>query len=156
MGWCHEFGAQVREGCDHPMQAGVGACSCAVCGTACNGRFAGCDLVWARGPRPVVRVRPAGAPSGNGREATATPAPPPTDGPGHPGHPDDLARLLAAVDDLRHDVAALAATFASRSEALDQSSTRLVELVEDLPLRIGAAVRTALQAHAGNGAPVPG
>src|SRR2546421_204901 len=28
MGWCHEFGPQIREGCGHPMRAGESACVC--------------------------------------------------------------------------------------------------------------------------------
>ena len=54
MGWCHEFGPQIAETCDHPMTAGATSCSCEICGTVCTGRFAGCSAVWARGPREVA------------------------------------------------------------------------------------------------------
>ncbi|MDP1793064.1 MAG: hypothetical protein Q8K63_02910 [Acidimicrobiales bacterium] len=54
MGWCHEFGPQISETCEHPMTAGATSCSCTVCGTVCTGRFAGCAAVWARGPREVA------------------------------------------------------------------------------------------------------
>ncbi len=54
MGLCHEFGSQIRSGCDHPMRAGASACSCAECGVVCRGLFDGCPDVWARGPRPVA------------------------------------------------------------------------------------------------------
>lgn len=53
MGWCHEFGPQISETCEHPMTAGRDHCSCSVCGTVCTGRFAGCGSVWAAGPRGV-------------------------------------------------------------------------------------------------------
>ncbi len=58
MGWCHEFGVTVREGCGHPMRAGEAACECPQCGIVCEGQFNGCATVWAAGPREVVLVRP--------------------------------------------------------------------------------------------------
>ncbi len=58
MGWCHEFGVTVREGCGHPMAAGEAACECPRCGIVCEGQFKGCATVWAAGPRAVVLVRP--------------------------------------------------------------------------------------------------
>lgn len=64
MGWCHEFGSQIEEGCDHPMRAGESACSCEACGVSCPGRFAGCATVWARGPREVHFSAPAARRSG--------------------------------------------------------------------------------------------
>jgi hypothetical protein len=54
MGWCHEFGPQIAETCEHPMTAHSDHCECTVCGTVCTGRFAGCGAVWARGPREVA------------------------------------------------------------------------------------------------------
>ena len=64
MGLCHEFGSQIRSGCDHPMRAGASACSCAECGVVCRGLFDGCPDVWARGPRPVaISATRAGGPS---------------------------------------------------------------------------------------------
>ncbi|MBK9181076.1 MAG: hypothetical protein IPM45_16225 [Acidimicrobiales bacterium] len=65
MGWCHEFGVEICAGCGEAMVPGVGACSCATCGTVCTGRFRGCPDVWERGPQPVVlagrRTAPARA-----------------------------------------------------------------------------------------------
>ena len=60
MGWCHEFGMEIEVGCGHPMVAGSTACSCAQCGTQCNGRFeGGCEAVWSRAPRPNAPGRPS-------------------------------------------------------------------------------------------------
>lgn len=73
MGWCHEFGSQIEEGCDHPMTAGEAACSCEACGVACPGRFAGCATVWARGPREVRFSAPATRISGRTQADTAVP-----------------------------------------------------------------------------------
>jgi hypothetical protein len=49
VGWCHEFGPQIHEGCNHPMVARADSCSCDRCGTVCRGRFNGCPAVWERG-----------------------------------------------------------------------------------------------------------
>ena len=85
MGWCHEFGSQIQEGCDHPMTAGEAACSCEACGVSCPGRFAGCATVWARGPRPVKLAASASPPP-------AAPAPAPA-----PAAPSlDEAEVIAA------------------------------------------------------------
>jgi hypothetical protein len=62
MGWCHEFGAQIETGCDHPMVAGEAACHCDQCGVICEGKFAGCEAVWAAGPREVEFDRPPRVP----------------------------------------------------------------------------------------------
>lgn len=60
MGWCHEFGTEIEAGCGHPMVAGASACSCAECGTLCQGRFeGGCEAVWSRAPRANPPGRPA-------------------------------------------------------------------------------------------------
>ena len=56
MGWCHEFGVQIKAGCSHPMEADHDRCACPQCQTACGGHFAGCPDVWARGPQPVALV----------------------------------------------------------------------------------------------------
>ena len=66
MGWCQEFGVQIRAGCDHVMVPGDDSCSCSECGTVCPGRFAGCSIVWRTGATPVDsrngrRVLPARA-----------------------------------------------------------------------------------------------
>ncbi len=54
MGWCRDFGSQIAEGCDHPMQADSDSCHCERCGVVCTGRFEACPAVWAQGPQPVV------------------------------------------------------------------------------------------------------
>jgi hypothetical protein len=59
MGRCHEFGLQISEGCSHEMLAGENQCTCAACGIACGGQFAGCPDVWARG-QPVEVHTPFG------------------------------------------------------------------------------------------------
>lgn len=63
MGWCHEFGPQIHEGCDEPMTAQGRECGCAACGAVCAGRYGGCQAVWERN-RPVRlrRRRPEPAP----------------------------------------------------------------------------------------------
>lgn len=48
---------EICEGCEAPMVASSSSCTCAVCGTTCTGRFAGCASVWARGPVPVAVTR---------------------------------------------------------------------------------------------------
>lgn len=53
MGWCHEFGPQITSGCGTAMVAGAAACSCPTCGVTCEGRFIGCEAVWAAGPKAV-------------------------------------------------------------------------------------------------------
>ena len=58
MGWCHEFGPQIAETCEHPMTAHADRCECTVCGTVCKGRVAGCGAVWARGPIEVAITAP--------------------------------------------------------------------------------------------------
>ncbi len=68
MGWCHEFGPQIAETCEHPMTAHSDHCECTVCGTVCTGRFAGCGAVWARGPREVSVSAPHFGRSGASRE----------------------------------------------------------------------------------------
>jgi hypothetical protein len=56
MGRCHEFGLQISEGCNHEMLAGDNECTCAECGIACGGQFAGCPDVWARGQPTQMHV----------------------------------------------------------------------------------------------------
>jgi len=53
MGRCHEFGTQIRQGCQHPMRPGTSSCGCNQCGVVCGGQFDGCSDVWARGVVPV-------------------------------------------------------------------------------------------------------
>ena len=75
MGWCAEFGCQIRDGCDHSMVAGRKACTCPSCAVVCKGRFGGCPEVWAAGPRTVDAA---------GRAALAAPAPLPPPPPRRP------------------------------------------------------------------------
>lgn len=83
MGRCHEFGLQISEGCDHEMLAGENQCTCAGCGIACGGQFAGCPDVWARGQPKELHT-----PFGIGRTATLEPvtAGAPTKEQGTPGN----------------------------------------------------------------------
>jgi hypothetical protein len=62
MGWCHAFGPQIRDGCDHAMVADYDSCSCSACGAVCHGLFPGCSSVWAAGPRGVSITRPTREP----------------------------------------------------------------------------------------------
>lgn len=77
MGWCHEFGPQLREDCAHPMTAASSSCQCTACGFTCTGRFPGCAQVWAHaGSAPVVVVVPPsvgdGQPLGDVRHALSS------------------------------------------------------------------------------------
>lgn len=70
MGRCHDFGVDIRPGCEHPMRPGEDACACPECDAVCEGRFKGCVDVWARGPRPIQLAPPmvrADQTVGNGR-----------------------------------------------------------------------------------------
>src|SRR3954454_5994609 len=58
MGWCHEFGPDISHECGHPMTAGASHCYCEVCGVTCEGKFAGCAEVWARGPKDTSMIGP--------------------------------------------------------------------------------------------------
>ena len=70
MGWCHEFGVQIRPDCGHPMQASQDCCVCTECGTVCRGHFGGCPDVWSRGPIPITLIpaRPVSVPQVEERE----------------------------------------------------------------------------------------
>jgi hypothetical protein len=74
MGWCHEFGPEIRSGCNHPMVAGSGECHCDACGAYCEGRFKGCQAVWARGGTPPVVISPPAPSSIERPPVDATPA----------------------------------------------------------------------------------
>src|SRR5438445_525731 len=108
MGWCHEFGPQIREGCGHPMRAGESACTCPQCGVVCRGRFAGCAEVWARGPREVHVVSPPGALARRTvtpvRVQGRTPAEQPSSG-ADQARTEVLSWLQAAFDGLRDELA---------------------------------------------------
>jgi hypothetical protein len=168
MGWCHEFGATVREGCGHPMTAGESSCECAVCGVVCGGKFTGCAAVWARGPREAPLLPPTGSDVLPGPEAPMAlalrrhPLPEP--------ETELLSRAsttaVATVDDdqsgdlqwlreafegmraelrvLRDAVSRQEQTLAVRAEA-DAAAERLVALADELPDRIGLAVSEAVR-----------
>src|SRR2546421_7489817 len=123
MGWCHEFGPQIREGCGHPMRAGESACSCPQCGVVCRGRFAGCAEVWARGPREVHVVSPPAA------LARRTPTPvrvtrtPAEQAAGaEQARTEVLAWLQAAFDGLRDELSVLAGGLARQQSVLSDLS----------------------------------
>src|SRR5438067_13407476 len=123
MGWCHEFGPQIREGCGHPMRAGESACVCPQCGVVCRGRFAGCAEVWARGPREVHVVAPPAALA----RRSVTPArvhlraPEPLDG-AEQARTEVLAWLQAAFDGLRDELSVLAGGLARQQAVLSDLS----------------------------------
>ncbi|MGI8686804.1 MAG: hypothetical protein ACR2MO_17220, partial [Acidimicrobiales bacterium] len=152
MGWCHEFGSSIRHGCDEPMVAGEDSCSCSACGIRCTGKFVSCDLVWARGPRRVVFVRPLHGQDARGpiaAPALASGSPP--DAPLLP--PEGMADvewLATTLEGVRADVRALRAAVEQQAGLLEAAHdlagppARLVELVEGLPERIGVAVSRAV------------
>lgn len=166
MGWCHEFGSQIREGCGHPMTAGDASCACAVCGVSCPGRFSSCSAVWARGPRevamasPVVVRRPAfvsrGEVSGAATipAAVAGPEPAAAMEPAEDGRGEVLEWLQSAFDGVRDDLAMVLDAVGRQQQALtslserEGATTRLVELAEALPDRVAAAVADAIAAGA--------
>src|SRR5947208_8174478 len=129
MGWCHEFGPQLREGCGHPMRAGESACSCPQCGVVCRGRFAGCAEVWARGPREVHVVSPPAAlvrRTPTPVRVTRTPAQQ-SSGAGQPSGADQartevLGWLQAAFDGLRDELSVLAGGLARQQSVLSDLS----------------------------------
>ena len=97
MGLCHEFGSQIRTGCNHPMRAGASACSCAECGVVCRGLFDGCPDVWARGPRPVsISATRASAANGAPSAVATTPGRP---GPIRPARPAQAPAWAEAAGD---------------------------------------------------------
>src|SRR5437868_7819083 len=121
MGWCHEFGPQIREGCGHPMRAGESACSCPQCGVVCRGRFAGCAEVWARGPREVHVVAPPAALAR--RTAVPVRAQMRTEPAGaEQARNEVLAWLQAAFDGLRDELSVLAGSLARQQAVLSDLS----------------------------------
>ncbi|MDQ6726892.1 MAG: hypothetical protein M3066_12105 [Actinomycetota bacterium] len=95
MGWCHEFGCQITSGCNHPMEAGATACTCAVCDTVCTGRFTACPEVWGRSIQVAApRARPESS-----RPVTNRPANDPLDIPA-PSVPSPSAPVPAAPANL--------------------------------------------------------
>ncbi|MBV8162187.1 MAG: hypothetical protein JO265_14805 [Acidimicrobiia bacterium] len=134
MGWCHEFGPQIREGCGHPMRAGESACSCPQCGVVCQGRFAGCAEVWARGPREVHVVSPPAAlarRTPTPARVTRTPAAQPSGA--EQARTEVLAWLQAAFDGLRDELSVLAGGLARQQAVLsDLSENRDSEVASAL------------------------
>src|SRR5437763_2293043 len=133
MGWCHEFGPQIREGCGHPMRAGESACVCLQCGVLCSGRFAGCAEGWARGPREVHVVSP---PTTLARR-TAVPAQAQRRAPEGAGaeqaRNEVLAWPQAAFDGRRDELRVLAGGLARQQVALsDLAATRDDDVAEAL------------------------
>src|SRR6266700_1545380 len=136
MGWCHEFGPQIREGCGHPMRAGESACACPQCGVVCRGRFAGCAEVWARGPREVHVVSPPGALARRTvtpvRVQGRAPAEQPSTG-ADQARTEVLSWLQAAFDGLRDELSVLAGSLARQQAALsDLSENRDTEVATAL------------------------
>ncbi|TMK86440.1 MAG: hypothetical protein E6G57_12280, partial [Actinobacteria bacterium] len=125
MGWCHEFGPQIREGCGHPMRAGESVCACPQCGVVCRGRFAGCAEVWARGPREVHVVSPPGALARRTvtpvRVQGRAPAEQPSSG-ADQARTEVLSWLQAAFDGLRDELSVLAGSLARQQAVLSDIS----------------------------------
>lgn len=173
MGWCHEFGSQIGDGCDHPMTAGTSSCRCEQCGVVCEGRFAGCATVWAAGPREVPLARVASddmAPANRPARSPAAPvidevspidvAPAPSRrleavaADRHPVDPgadaDVLAWLRSAFDGVRAELRVLGQAVDRQERAMartaeaSEAAARLAELADGLPERIAAAVTEAL------------
>ncbi|HEX6311152.1 MAG TPA: hypothetical protein VF152_05965 [Acidimicrobiia bacterium] len=150
MGWCHEFGEDIRPGCDHLMSPAGESCHCASCATTCTGRFQGCTQVWARGPvdpdpapdvhDPWLRaVLAQGTPDDPPR-----PAGPDMDAAGHRAPERDPA-LGTAVGRLRHELHLLEGV----AEGLPAGarSDPITAMAGQLPRRIDAAIERAI----GNG-----
>ena len=161
MGWCHEFGVQVREGCGHPVTAGDSACHCTVCGVVCEGQFAGCEAVWARGPREVTLLRPDGQRAGD-RPVAAVEAErgPESDLYLEDGRGEVLEWLRVAFEGVRADLTVLSNTVARQQRAIAKAARhepdgdRLLEVADALPARVATAVSEAVRAHpsaTGNG-----
>lgn len=118
MGWCHEFGSSINDGCAHPMVAGAASCSCGRCGTVCQGRFNGCAEVWARGPRYVAFVRPAAG--GAGVTPPAPPAPPAAEEAAAEAGGDTLDSLRVALDAVRAELREMGEVLRRQQDALDR------------------------------------
>ena len=167
VGWCHEFGSQIGEGCGHPMAAGDSSCACTVCGVVCSGRFSGCGAVWDRGPRqltpatPVVTPRPTVVSrvdlNGAGSAPAPTPEPAAVADHGEHGRGEVLEWLQSAFDGVRSDLAQVIDLVGRQQQAVakvheaDVATAHLVELADSLPDRVSAAVAEAMAA-----APVAG
>jgi len=139
MGTCHEFGPSIQEGCNHPMQAThPDACTCAVCGVVCHGRFAGCATVWARGPQEI-QWKPVAGPPPTGRAAEGD----------HAGDAAAIAAVVTAAgpvhDDLATAVRRLTDEVERLRDELDDQRLAVGELSETLPALVSSAVREEFQ-----------
>ena len=150
MGWCHEFGSHIREGCGHPMVAGQSSCSCAQCGVECPGKFTACTTVWDRGPRQVTIVR---APATEApREVVPSRVQHSTAPAAEAGRAQPVDRVEATLAGVLAEVRLLhdAVTHQQRSNGQPHpepsgATERLVQLSTELPNRVGSAVRRALE-----------
>lgn len=100
MGWCHEFGPQIKEGCDHPMTVRGRECGCDACGVVCPGRYAGCQVVWTRNRPPRLRRKASSEGAGKGSVRAAPVVPEPEAPPLTVEQAVD-ARLQPVLDELR-------------------------------------------------------
>lgn len=164
MGWCHEFGSQIREGCGHPMTAGDSTCACTTCGVVCAGKFSACSAVWERGPReltlasPAVVRRPGAVFPRPGTGGSAKPVvasePAPVAAPADDGRGEVLEWLQSAFEGVRGDLARVMEAVALQQKALaaltdaEGVTAQLAELAEVLPDRVCAAVAEAIAATA--------
>jgi hypothetical protein len=139
MGLCHEFGSQIRTGCDHPMRAGASACSCAECGVVCRGLFDGCPDVWARGPRPVaISATRAGAANGAPSATTTLPGPRPETARPEPGPARSEPSRATATGSGREGSAADAPV--ARRGAGFESDAGAIAYLEAAPVAIGPGI----------------
>lgn len=156
MGWCHEFGVDIDERCDHPMVAATDSCRCEACGAVCEGRFKGCARVWERGPIVLDITRPPRDGSRGGRATTGAPAASSAElaRSNGRGTPDASARpavrhsgtvtdteadteLIATIEGIRAELRGLTAVL---EEAPRHREERLMVLALDLPRRVEAAL----------------
>ena len=173
MGRCHDFGVQIRPGCEHPMQAGESACVCKLCDSVCEGQFNGCGDVWARGPRPVHVASTTGASDlfkENGH-VNGSAGPPPTAPPvsedraaGRPPQVHQptnanfsvLDRPETSMHALRTDLGALGTAMSNQQAVVTQligaySDLRRAPESESLLGTVKAAVEEALARHEASG-----
>jgi hypothetical protein len=160
MGWCSEFGIEIRPRCDHAMLPVSEACQCEECGALCPGRFDGCPAVWERGPLPDVALRraPRPVPRGGGHDhrpdgraveaiswLAAEDGGAAAKGNGRNGQPRESATLRDGLVALRTKLGALRSALeeAKRTQAAPK---QVVRLAEQLPYRVAVSVANAVQA----------
>lgn len=144
MGWCQEFGAVIRTGCDHGMVAAADHCECPECGTVCPGKFEACPDVWAKGQPPVTE-RPALEDRSEALAAVAAPAPAPNGGGPRPvelrAPAEPAAGSRSTVGERMERLYQGLAAGADPGGSLDQASVdQLLGVLDRLPERIGAAL----------------